>query len=274
MLSSFNNKKQKAVLITKGNPVFGEVGNVRVDEKTGKVLLTLVTLDGETEPFDVKKKLESQEFKLISDEVFSMISNAGNKNNVSKPENKQFEEKKSNNSYESDLKEVRKGAIVETMILSGRYQGIWVKAKVTQIDQETIDLRVLLPKKWKVAAIALGVPKKYIRQVLLDETGNYIVPIEFIVDDSILYLGCSKDMKIKHLKITVAREKRLNKGQLFFMNKGMVLEDTDPIPNDVIFCIIHSKGIKTSKDQDVIKILKKKKSEVLEKKEILALGVL
>jgi len=276
MWKSFNNKKQKAVLITNGKPVFGEIGNVRVEAKTGKILVTLVTPDGETAPFDVKKRLETEEFKLISNDVFSMINKAAKKEN-NKPKSRHFEERELKHSSADELSGVKRGAIVETMILSGRYQGIWVKAQVTQVDRRTMDLRVLLPKKWKVAGIALGVPKQHIRAVAVDEAENYIVPIEFLVDDSILYLGCSKRMRIKHLKITVSREKGINIGQLFFMNRGQWLEEDAPIPNDVIFCIIHTKGTLTPNQVDMIDLLKKKKQKSLKKKEsppMAGLGVL
>jgi len=278
MWKSFNNKKQKAVLITDGKPVFGEIGNVRVEATTGKIFVTLVTPDGETAPFDVKKRLETEEFKLISNDVFSMINKSAKKdNNNNKPQSRHFEERERKHSSADELSGVKRGAIVETMILSGRYQGIWVKAQVTQIDRRTMDLRVLLPKKWKVAGIALGVPKQHIRPVAVDEAENYIVPIEFLVDDSILYLGCSKRMRIKHLRITVSREKGINIGQLFFMNRGQWLEEDDPIPNDVIFCIIHTKGTLTPNQVDMIDLLKKKKQKSLKKKNsppMAGLGVL
>lgn len=144
------------------------------------------------------------------------------------------------------------------MILSGRYKGIWVKAYVIQIEENTMGLRVILPQKWKVATIALGVPKQCIRAVSKAGEGNYTVPIEFIVDDSILYLGCTKQMRIKHLKVTVSRERAINACYLFFMHRGTWLTDSDPIPNDVIFCIIHGQGNMTSSQIDMIESSKKK----------------
>jgi len=68
-------------------------------------------------------------------------------------------------------------------------------------------------------------------------------------------------MRIKHLRVTVSREKKLDIGQLFFMNRGQWLDEDDPIPNDVIFCIIHTKGNLTPNQLDMIDFLKKKMPE-------------
>jgi len=240
-------KRQKAVLIVNGNPLFGEIGQVKIDDKTGKVFVTLVTPIGETKPIDVKSKLESDEFRILSDEdVQSLISRK--KDHLDEKSalemitrvNEVNEEPRFQ--LEPQLKGVKVGGIVETMVLSGRYRGIWVKAKVLKLWDGTIDLKVLYPKKWKVSAFALGVPQKLIRKVAKEDRNGFVVPIEFMVDDSILYLGCNRAMRIQHLKVTVSKEKGFSKEQLYFMCNGEWLSESDSIPNEVIYCIVHKKG--------------------------------
>jgi len=257
-MNRFGLRRQKALLIENGNPLFGEIGKVKIDEKTGKVFVTLVTPSGETKPIDVKSKLESDEFKILSDDdVRSLIS----RNKDSREEKSALEmitrenevRDESRSQLQPKLKGVKEGIIVETMILSGRYRGIWVKAKVLKIWKSTIDLKVLNPKKWKVSAFALGVPQDLIRKIADQDKGTFVVPIEFMVDDSILYLGCTQAMRIEHLKVTVSKEKGFSKEQLFFMCNGEWLSDSDRIPNQVVYCIVHKTGKLSSTQIGLIK---------------------
>jgi len=251
-------KRQKAVLIVKGKPVFGEIGQVKVDEETGKVFVTLVTVNGETKPIDVKSKLQSDELKILSDDdVRSLLLRS--KKDSRKKKSKLDLTKENDDIYEEnfrrqpELKGVKIGSIVETMVLSGRYKGIWIKAKVQKFWEDTIDLKVLTPRKWKVSAYAVGVPKQLIRRVADEDRDSFVVPIEFMIDNSILYLGCTRAMRIAHLKITVSKEKGFSKEQLFFMCNGNWLSDLDPIPNAVIFCIVHKTGKLSSKQKSLVK---------------------
>jgi len=243
-MNNLDLKRQKAVLMVNGNPLFGEIGQVKIDDKTGKVFVTLVTPIGETKPIDVKSKLESDEFRILSDEdVKSLMPRKKDRlDEKSASEIITRDNEESSFQLEPQLKGVRVGVTVETMVLSGRYRGIWVKAKVLKLWEGTMDLKVLYPKKWKVSAFALGVPQKLIRKIAKEDRKSFIVPIEFMVDDSILYLGCNRAMRIEHLKVTVSKEKGFSKEQLYFMCNGEWLTDSDSIPNEVIYCIVHKKG--------------------------------
>jgi len=146
------------------------------------------------------------------------------------------------------------------MILSGRYQGIWVKSKVTSVEDDTMDLKVIKPKKWKVAGTALAVPNKFIRVVKKEDLDNYVVPVEFAMDDSKLYLSCNARMRIKHLKTTVSQQRAVQPNQLIFVNKGTPLLEKDPIPDDAIFCIVCQKGGLTSNQMNLLSQSMKKKN--------------
>merc|ERR1719499_1746352 len=163
-----------------------------------------------------------------------------------------MKQKKKYGANNADLTNIKAGAVVETMILSGRYQGIWVKSEVTNVEADTMDLRVLYPKKWKVAGTALAVPNRFIRVVAEKDLENYVVPVEFAMDDSKLYLSCNKRMRVKHLKTTVSQQRGVLPNQLIFVNKGTPLLETDPIPDDAIFCIVCQKGGLTSNQMNLL----------------------
>jgi len=242
-------ENQKAVVIVNGKPVFGTIQKVDVVDTSGKVFVTMLTQKGEHLPFEAMSKLQAEEFKLISDDVYATLTKATNingKDHLDPPKRTKI------GANSCDLTDVAKGDIVETMILSGRYQGIWVRSQVTLVEDDTMDLKVLFPRKWKVAETALAVPNKFIRTVSEKDLGNYIVPVEFAMDDSKLYLSCNKRMRMKHLKTTVSQQRGVSPNQLIFVNRGQSLLEIDRIPNDAIFCIICQKGKLTSNQIELL----------------------
>lgn len=243
-------ENQKAVVIVNGKPVFGTIQKVDVVDTSGKVFVTMLTQKGDHLPFEAMSKLQAEEFKLISDDVYATLTKASNMNGKDHLDPPRRKTKIGANSCE--LTDVAKGDIVETMILSGRYQGIWVRSQVTLVEDDTMDLKVLFPRKWKVAETALAVPNKFIRTVSEKDLGNYIVPVEFAMDDSKLYLSCNKRMRMKHLKTTVSQQRGVSPNQLIFVNRGQSLLEIDRIPNDAIFCIICQKGKLTSNQIELL----------------------
>merc|ERR1719204_1743739 len=174
-------------------------------------------------------KLAKGEFKLISCEVFEKLSKAADETalwNVMDSSRRGTKRKKSvRKTDKSDLSKVKNGDIVETVILSGRYKGIWVRAEGQDIDDDTIDLRVLHPKKWKVVEFALSVPKKFVRTVTVLDKDSYTIPLEFVMDDQIQYLSCNKKMRISNLKTTVSQLRGVEPNQLVFIHRGTPLFD-------------------------------------------------
>jgi len=245
-------ENSKAVVIIDGKPVFGTISKVNAVEASedasliGKVFVSLLTKAGDEKSFEATAKLAKDEFKLISDEVYKTLT-------------KEVKNKKIG-ANGSDLTDVKVDSVVETMILSGRYQGIWVKSKVTSVEDDTMDLKVIKPKKWKVAGTALAVPNKFIRVVKKEDLDNYVVPVEFAMDDSKLYLSCNARMRIKHLKTTVSQQRAVQPNQLIFVNKGTPLLEKDPIPDDAIFCIVCQKGGLTSNQMNLLSQSMKKKN--------------
>jgi len=127
--------------------------------------------------------------------------------------------------------------IVETVIMSGLHQGVWIKAKVLQMKENTIDVKVLHPRKWSVVSVAVDVPKQYIR--LVSNSKSYTVPVKFTLDNSVLYVVSDKRMKVDNLKWAVHRLRVYPIDQIYFLHNGRWLQTNDPVPDDVIFCIIH-----------------------------------
>jgi len=243
-------ENSKAVVILNGKPIFGTIKKVNSVEASGKVFVTMLTQNGETLPFEATAKLANDEFKLISDEVYETLTKGDKSTKNSQTSGEKKARKIGANN--ADLSAVKKGDVVETMILSGRYQGIWVKSEVSLVEDDTMDLRVMYPKKWKVAGTALAVPNKFIRTISEKDLGNYVVPVEFALDDSKLYLSCNNRMRIKHLKTTVSQQRGVQPNQLIFVNKGTPLLETDPIPDDAIFCIVCQKGGLTSNQMNLL----------------------
>jgi len=239
------------MLIKDEKPIFGTIITVSRIASLNKTVVTMETADGETMTFDATIKLKEGVFKLISDDVYYTVTNKSN--------DEKIDESELDLENEIRLKGVKKGVIVETLIMSGRYQGIWVKAKVLLVESRTMDLRVLHPRKWKVAGTALAVPKEFIRKIEESEKDNYTVPVRFAVDDSVMYVSCSPFMKVCDLKQTVVLEKKYHLSQIYFIHKKKWLTDYDSIPNDVLFCIIHRAGPLTSDLIDLVDVLNKKR---------------
>jgi len=139
--------------------------------------------------------------------------------------------------------------MVETVILTGLHQGVWIKAKVLRMKENTVDIKVVHPRKWGVVGVAVDVPNQYIRPV--NNSKNYTVPVVFTLDNSVLYIMCNKRMKVDDLKRTVNRVRIYPIDQIYFLNSGRVLQTYDPVPNDVIFCIIH-RGDRSSSNLNVM----------------------
>jgi len=139
----------------------------------------------------------------------------------------------------SPLTGLIRSSIVETIILRGRHQGLWIRAKVLRVKQETIDLEVLFPKKWKVVPVALGVPKRLIRPVKDCDLNGYTIPIEFTLDDSVSYVACTGKMRVEDVQWTIHIARGFPLRQIYFLHHRNLLACTDCIPNDRIFCIIH-----------------------------------
>jgi len=251
MASIFQNKK--AMLIKDGKPIFGTVTGVEEVEELGRLMVTMVTETGESITFDAKSKLQEEEFKLISEGVYKMVTGAP------------LEESKETPDDNVRLEGVKKDTIIETLILSGRYQGIWVKAQVLLVEDQTMDLKVLFPRKWKVAGTALAVPKEFIRKIEEEESLNYTVPVKFTVDDSILYVSCNDLMRVRDLKEAVHENRRFPQNQIYFIHKKKWLSDSDRIPNDVLFCIIHRAGPLSSELVDMVDKLSKSFSAPVDK---------
>jgi len=242
---------QKAVVLINNKPVFGTVSKVMPVPAVGgsyptRVFIKMLTVDEQNISFEAMGKLAVGEFKLISNDVFEKLPHLSieqvdqvlfKRKTIAK------EKKKPAAQIDNrDVSDVKEGDVVETVILSGKHKGIWVRAEVTAVEADTMDLCVLSPRKWKVMRTALSVPKNFIRVILPKDKGNYTIPLEFVMDDKIHYIECNKEMRIKNLKTTVAQLRNVRPNQLIFVNKGSPLLETAPIPNDTIFCIICQKG--------------------------------
>jgi len=279
-------ESHKAVVVLNNKPIFGTIEKVThrkgsPRQRKDKVYITMVTNDEEKFSFEATSKLANNEFKLISDEVFKTLS--ADKHmfpyqsllKLSGPEffRGKESEKKSQNSHvltnESDLMYAEVGDYVQTLILSGNYRGIWIKAEVQAIDADTMDLRVVHPRKWRVAGTALEVPKKFIRPLPETDKHNYIIPVEFALDGSKLYLSCNKRMRVKHLKIAVSQQRGVEPCQLIFICKGSPLLENSPIPDYAVFCILCKKGGMTETQVDLLsRKMKRKRADNLRGKRI------
>lgn len=135
------------------------------------------------------------------------------------------------------LEGVTTSTIVETVILTGLHQGVWIKAKVLRMKENTVDIKVLRPRKWSVVGVAVDVPNQYIRPV--SHSKSYTIPVKFMLDNSVLYVASNKLMKVEDLKRTIHRVRIYPMDQIYFLHNGKWLQSYDPVPDDVIFCIIH-----------------------------------
>lgn len=204
----------------------------------------MTTEDKSNVTFEATSKLSSGEFKLISNWVYEKLktkSGSSIMNDMIKPTLREntITVGQTTNNY---LSNIQPGELVETVILSGMYKGIWIRAKVRDIEEETMNLHVLRPLKWRVAGLAVGVPKRYIRPVSSEDKENYIVPVKFVMDDQVLSVPCSKQMTIEDFKKSVSLIRGVQPNQLIFVNRGTPLLETGPIPDDTIFCVICQKG--------------------------------
>jgi len=139
--------------------------------------------------------------------------------------------------------------IVETVILTGIHQGVWIKAKVLRLKNNTVDVKVLHPRKWSVVSVAVDVPNKYIRPV--SNSKSYTIPVKFMLDNSVLYVVSNKRMKVDDLTRMVHKVRIYPIDQIYFLHNGRWLQTYDPVPDDVIFCIIH-RGDRSRSNLNVI----------------------
>jgi len=151
----------------------------------------------------------------------------------------------------SELMEIKNSAVVETVILTGQHKGIWIRAKVIRLEQNTVDIQVLHPTKWSVVGIAVAVPKRYVRTVSKKKLETYTIPIKFTLDNSILYVACNKNMKVDDLKRSIHKARVFPLDHIFLLHNGKWLDNSDTIPNEVIFCIIH----RSTRSNDDLKYL-------------------
>jgi len=142
------------------------------------------------------------------------------------------------NAWVTDMSKLAGGDIVQTKVLSGRYKGsFFARAEVLTIEGDSIDLRVLLPEKWKVAGTAYRVPKNCIRAIPKDQLQKYVVPLELDIDHSIMFVQCSKLMKIKELKSTICKLRGIDQSLMSLeTTSGRHLSDECKIPNDTLIC--------------------------------------
>jgi len=240
---------RKAVVVLNAEPIYGTVTKVTEVACTDewwptKIIVTLVTDDKRNVTFDAREKLRSSDFKLISGWVYDKLKKVDDVtklNNLAK-EACIDDKATAGKTVHTHISGVQSGDLVETVILSGIHRGIWIRAKVKEISEDVMDLHVLRPKKWKVASFALSVPKRFIRSVLVEDKDSYIVPVKFVIDNQIHYTLCSTQMTMKDLKKSVSKLRNVESNQLIFVNRGVPLLETQPIPDDTIFCIICQKG--------------------------------
>lgn len=240
---------RKAVVVLDSKPVYGTVTKVievpsKKEQYPFKVIVTLVTENKRFVTFDATAKLASSEFKLISSYIYDKlkkVDDVATLNNLTKGACSD-DKAAAKQTVNTHISGVQSGDLVETVILSGIHKGIWIRAKVREISKDIMNLLVLRPKKWKVASFALGVPKRFIRSVPVEDKDSYIVPIKFVMDNKIHYLSCNTLMTIKDLKKSVSELRGVEPKQLIFVNRGVPLLETGPIPDDTIFCIICQEG--------------------------------
>jgi len=240
---------RKAAVVLNGKPTVGTILKVHQAASEERpcplrIFVSLLTADNRDVTFEATEKLRNQEFKLISTELYYKIAKVKNvailwttlKFSPSKYE------KTMDSPADAELADVRPGDLVETIILSGRHKGIWIRAEARDVGEQTMSVRVLRPEKWNVALFAVQVPKKFIRCVLLEDKDNYTVPISFVVDNKISYLSCSKEMTANDLRESLSEMRGVEPNQLIFVSRGVLLEEGVSVPDDKIFCIICQKG--------------------------------
>jgi len=163
------------------------------------------------------------------------------------------------------LEGITTSTIVETVILSGLHQGVWIKAKVLRMKENTVDVKVLHPRKWSVFGVALEVPIQYIRPV--SNSKSYTIPVKFMLDNSVLYVVSNKRVKVDDLTRMVHRVRMYPIDQIYFLHNGRWLQTYDPVPDDVIFCIIHGGDRPSSNLNVMVSHIKKQLSNSLNRTE-------
>jgi len=205
----FSKFYEKAVTIKKGKTMAGKVEGVKsVKSEVTRTFNSVNTYNGEN-----KRKVQTSMSLALATEL--------------------CEEK----AEVFPLEGITTSTIVETIILTGLHQGVWIKAKVLRMKENTVDIKVLSPRKWSVVGVAVDVPNQYIRPV--SNSKNYTIPVKFMLDNSVLYVVSNKRMKVEHLTRTIHRVRVYPMDQIYFLHNGKWLQSNDPVPNDVIFCIIH-----------------------------------
>jgi len=238
---------RKAAVVLNGKPTVGTILKVQAvcQERPSplRIFVSFLTADNRDVTFEATEKLRNREFKLISTELYYKIAKVKNLAtlwNTLKFSPSKYE--KTESTADAELADVRPGDLVETKILSGKHKGIWIRAEVRDVGEQTMSIRVLRPEKWNVALFAVQVPKKFIRCVLLEDKDNYTVPISFVVDNKVSYLSCSKEMTANNLREPLSEMRGVEPNQLIFVSRGVLLEEGVPVPDDKIFCIICQKG--------------------------------
>lgn len=208
MFSKFYNK---ALTIKKGKPIAGKVEGVK--SVKSEVTRTFNSVNVNTSNGENKHKMHTSMSLALATDL--------------------CEEK----TELFPLEGITKSTIVETIILTGLHQGVWIKAKVLRMRENTVDIKVLRPRKWGVVGVAVDVPNQYIRP--MSNSKNDTIPVKFMLDNSVLYVVSNKQMKVEHLTRTIHRVRVYPMDQIYFLHNGKWLQSYDPVPNDVIFCIIH-----------------------------------
>jgi len=146
------------------------------------------------------------------------------------------------------------GSVIETLILSGRCKGLWVKAKVVSVNtlQRTAELEVLSPAKWKVAKRAVSVPFRLIQHVPVSKKDMYIVPISIVQDDTFLCMPCDPTTTVKQLRRDVGLQIGYAASRITFIFRGAKLEDEENVPDGALFCVVSQKGGMTEKEEQVL----------------------
>lgn len=244
---SSSRKGQKCAVTRVGRTSDGEIQGLDAGISSGYSLITSRNLIGKSLTLPTGAAHWEELFNSISDDATKIATKAESE-----------EEMKSKSHVKPAA--LRRNSIVETLILSGRYKGIWIRARILRGLKNKMDLEVQFPKKWMVAEKALAVPKRFIRAVTDHQT--YTVPIEFTVDGTMLYVSCDDRSTVKDLKEIIFRERKFPLNQIYFICDGNWLINSDAIPNGRIFCIIHRGGQLTNHLIELASTLKQKRKSV------------
>jgi len=249
---------EKAVVFQNGKPIMGTILKVfpavcKQPPYPIKIFVSLLTSDNREITFQATKKLLERQFYLVSAEFYRELEKDGDLEIVY--QEAKFSRSKNEKKTEvtaHTLAAVRPGDLVETIILSGKHKGIWIRAEVQHIEEKTMNLRQLRPEKWKVVRFAVNVPKKFIRCILPENKENYTVPIWFVADNKVHYIKCSKEITVYDLKQPLSKLRGVEPNQLILICGGVALSEGIPVPDDKIFGIICEKGGLTPNQQRLL----------------------